>query len=358
MHGAPHRPVQRARPEDCREEAERPCRTRPETKQPRARRLGHQRPHDVQVFLLSFHVVLAEGHHPLRGSAREAQARAEARAPQCAAVYFHSSKLACMVRLELRPQPLREAGMLLPCQRRELLDLGAAAAERPELEPPDAIARARRGHTLKETMVAAQRNLQESAPHSARHCPLCSPCGRPKAHNVMGSPKAHRTSLGVHVAHKIFVTSLIFFSTLYQPPAGTAEWLCQVRRWPLCSCSMRRCCPWPAGRQPVLRMVGDSPRPCSWQVRGSALVLPEEEVAMFALALGSGVPGRVDGCLCVHICVHGCICVRVAVSSRARVCARARTSLACARAACFQSDGTCKPQVAENHARSVDADCL
>ena len=203
MHGAPHRPVQRARPEDCREEAERPCRTRPETKQPRARRLGHQRPHDVQVFLLSFHVVLAEGHHPLRGSAREAQARAEARAPQCAAVYFHSSKLACMVRLELRPQPLREAGMLLPCQRRELLDLGAAAAERPELEPPDAIARARRGHTLKETMVAAQRNLQESAPHSARHCPLFSPCGRPKAHNVMGSPKAHRTSLGVHVAHKI-----------------------------------------------------------------------------------------------------------------------------------------------------------
>ena len=165
MHGAPHRPVQRARPEDCREEAERPCRTRPETKQPRARRLGHQRPHDVQVFLLSFHVVLAEGHHPLRGSAREAQARAEARAPQCATVYFHSSKLACMVRLELRPQPLREAGVLLPCQRRELLDLGAAAAERPELEPPDAIARVRRGHALKETMVAAQRNLQEVDPH-------------------------------------------------------------------------------------------------------------------------------------------------------------------------------------------------
>ena len=184
MHGALHRPVQSARPEDCREEAERPCRTRPQTKQPRARRLGHQLPHDVQVFLLSFHVVLAKGHHPLRGNAREAQARAEARAPQCAAVYFHSSKLASMVRLELRPQPLREAGVVPPCQRRELLDLGAAAAERPALEPPDTIARVRRGRALKETMLVAQHNLQGGAPHCSR-------------------PKHTEQSLCEHVSHKI-----------------------------------------------------------------------------------------------------------------------------------------------------------
>ena len=86
-------------------------------------------------------------------------------------------------------------------------------------------------------------------------------------------------------------------------------------------CSLRRCCPWPAVRRPGLPLVGDSPRPCSWQVRESALVMPEEQGDVCVGAPARGFRGGwTDVCVCTFVCMAISACELLCL--RVRACAR------------------------------------